>query len=134
MTKQNNELARLVEPVHAELILSPAMQAQTLVDRATVEEIVKRQVAEMLTKSETAVFEPFFRSRQVAYELRRLQSIPEQRVHAVRFERFGCMVCKREDKGHGGLGMCETCYNRESQLRKRLLREVIKAYDAGRRI
>lgn len=134
MPKQNKELPKRIEPVHAELILSPAMQAQTLVDRATVEEIVKRQVAEMLAKSETAVFEPFFRSRQVAHELRRLQSIPEQRVHPLRYERHGCMVCKRDDKGHGGLGMCETCYNRESQLRKRLLRELIKAYDAGRRI
>jgi hypothetical protein len=134
MPKQNNELAQRVEPVHAELILSPAMQSQTLVDRATIKKLVEQQVAEMLAKSETAIFEPFFRSRQVAYELRRLQSIPEQRVHALRYERLGCMVCKRDDKGHGGLGMCETCYNRESQLRKKLLRELIEAYDAGRRI
>jgi hypothetical protein len=75
MTKQNNELAQRFEPSHAELILSPAMQAQTVVDRATLEEMVARQVAEMLTKSDTAVFEPFFRNRQVAYALRRLQSI-----------------------------------------------------------
>jgi hypothetical protein len=46
MPKQN-ELTRPVEPVHAELILSPAMQSQTLVDRASVEEMVARQVAEM---------------------------------------------------------------------------------------
>jgi hypothetical protein len=47
---------------------------------------VARQVAEMLTKSETAIFDPFFRNRQVACTLRRLQSIPEQGVHAVRSE------------------------------------------------
>lgn len=93
MTKQNNELARRAKPARAELILSPAMQAQTLVDRATLEEMVARQVAEMLTKSDTAIFEPFFRSRQVRYALRRLQSIPEQRVHAVRYEQ-GCMVAR----------------------------------------
>jgi hypothetical protein len=122
------------EPVRAEIILSPAMQSQTLVDRTTIEDLVKRQVAEMLAKSETAIFEPFFRSRQVRYELRRLQSIPEQRVHALRYERFGCMVCKRDDKPHMGLGMCGTCYNREFQLRKKLLKELIEAYDAGRRI
>ena len=56
MTKQNNELGRRVEPVHAELILSPAMQLQTLVDRATVEEMVARQVAEMLTKERNGNF------------------------------------------------------------------------------
>jgi hypothetical protein len=77
------------------------MQSQTLVDRTTIEDLVKRQVAEMLAKSETAIFEPFFRSRQVMYELRRLQNIPEQRVHALRYEPFGCMLCKRGDKGHG---------------------------------
>jgi hypothetical protein len=134
MPKQNNELARRVESVHAELILSPAMQSQTVVDRATVEEMVARQVAEMLTKSETAIFEPFFRNRQVAYALRRLQSIPEQRVHALRYERLGCMVCKRDDEPHNSLGMCHRCYSRESQLRKKLLKELIEAYDAGRRI
>ena len=130
MTKQEPNS----EPVRAELILSPAMQSQTLLDQATIEKLVERQVAETLAKSETAVFEPFFRNRQVAYALRRLQSIPEQRVHALRYERHGCMICKRDDKGHGGLGMCGTCYNRESQLRKKLLKELIEAYDAGRRI
>jgi hypothetical protein len=134
MPKQNNELARRVESVHAELILSPAMQSQTLLDKVTIEKLVERQVAETLAKSETAVFEPFFRNRQVNYALRRLQSIPEQRVHALRYERFGCMVCKRDDKPHMALGMCGTCYNRESQLRKKLLKELIDAYDAGRRI
>ena len=134
MPKQNNELAQRGETVHAELILSPAMQSRTLLDKATIEKLVERQVDEMLAKSETAVFEPFFRNRQVKYALRRLQSIPEQRVHALRYERFGCMVCKRDDKPHGGLGMCGTCYNREFQLRKKILRELIEEYEAGRRI
>jgi hypothetical protein len=131
MPKQNNELAQPVETVHAELILSPAMQAQTQVDRATVEEMVARQVAEMLTKSATAIFEPFFRNRQVAYALRRLQSIPEQRVHAVRYEQGGCMVCKRSDTPHGGLGMCTRCYCREFQVRTRILRKLIEESDSG---
>ena len=113
------------KPVHAELILSPAMQSQALVDRATIEDLVKRQVAETLTKRETGVFEPFFRSRQVAYELRRLQSIPEQRVHAVRYEQGGCMVCTRSDTPYGGLGMCTRCYSREFQVRIRILRKLI---------
>jgi hypothetical protein len=134
MPKQNNELARRGEPAHAELILSPAMQSQTLVDRATIKKLVEQQVAEMLAKSETAIFEPFFRSRQVRYELRRLQSIPEQRVHAVRYEQGGCMVCTRSDTPHGGLGMCTRCYSRELQLRKRILRKLIEESDAGHQI
>jgi hypothetical protein len=105
------------------------MQSQTLVDRGTVEEMVARQVAEMLTKSETAIFEPFFRNRQVAYALRRLQSIPEQRVHSVRYEQGGCMVCTRSDTAHGGLGMCTRCYSREFQVRTRIPRKLIDASD-----
>jgi hypothetical protein len=122
------------EQVHAELILSPAMQSQTLVDLATIEKLVARQVAETFSKSETGAFEPFFRNRQVAYALRRLQSIPEQRVHALRYERYGCMICGKSDRIHGGLGMDTRCYCREHQMRKRLLKELIEAYDAGRRI
>ena len=53
MPKQNNELARRVELAQAELIFSLAMQSQTLVDRGTVEEMVARQVAEMLTKGQS---------------------------------------------------------------------------------
>jgi hypothetical protein len=111
--------------VRAELILSPAMQSQTRTDCETIEQMVKRQVAETVSKSETAIFEPFFRNRQVAYALRRLQSVPEQRVHAVRYQRHGCMICSKDDTPHGGLGMCTRCYAREFQLRKRILNELM---------
>ena len=122
------------ELVRAELIPSPAMQAQTRVDIFTIKELVAAQVAEMLSKTETAIFEPFFRNRQVAYALRRLQTIPEQRVHAIRYQRGGCMVCKGDDTQHGGLGMCTRCYAREFQVRKRLLKELMDAADEGRQI
>ena len=132
--QKNDELAQRGEPVHTELILSPAMQSQTSLDQATIKKLVEQQVAEMLAKSETAVFEPFFRSRQVSYELRRLQSIPEQRVNAVRYEEGGCMICKRDDKPHGSLGMCATCYNREFQIGTRILQKLIEESDAGHQI
>jgi hypothetical protein len=107
-----------------EVILSPAMQAQTVADVGTIQTLVAREVAEILAKSDSAVFEPYFRTRHVAYELRRLQSIPQQRVHSVRYKRFGCMICYGTERPHGGLGMCDRCYAREFQLRKRLIREL----------
>jgi hypothetical protein len=110
-----------------ELILSPAMQAQTLVDRTAIQLEVAKQVAEIRARDDSAIFEPFFRSRQVAYELRRLQSIPEQRVHSVRFERHGCMVCKATDRIHAGLGMCGRCYGRERALLDRIRNELMAA-------
>jgi hypothetical protein len=109
---------------NVEIIPSPAMRARTVADIGTIQTLVAKQVAEILAKSDSAVFEPFFRSRQVAYELRRLQSIPEQRVHSLRYERFGCMVCRGTERPHGGLGMCDKCYAREFQIRKRLIREL----------
>lgn len=112
------------KPVPIEVIPSPAMQAQTLVDIGTIKTLVAQQVAEILAKSDSAVFEPFFRTRPVAYQLRRLQSIPEQRVHSLRYERLGCMICQGCERPHGGLGMCDKCYAREFQLRKRLIREL----------
>jgi hypothetical protein len=115
---------KVKKSIPIEVMLSPAMQAQTVADVGTIQTLVAKQVAEILAKSESAVFEPFFRSRQVAYELRRLQSIPEQRVHSLRYERFGCMICNMAERPHGGLGMCDKCYAREFQIRKRLIREL----------
>jgi len=112
------------KPVPVEIIPSPAMRAQTVADMGTIQTLVAKQVAEILAKSDSAVFEPFFRSRQVAYELRRLQSVPEQRVHSLRYERFGCMICRGSERPHGGLGMCDKCYQQEFQIRKRLIREL----------
>lgn len=110
-----------------ELILSPAMQAQTQVDLGTIQQLVAKQVAEIRVREDSAIFEPFFRSRQVAYELRRLQSIPEQRVHAIRYERYGCMICKTTERIHAGLGMCGRCYGRERALRTRILNDMMSS-------
>jgi hypothetical protein len=102
-----------------EIILSPAMQQQTEIDRSTIQSLVAKQVAEILAKRDEAVFEPFFRSRQVAFELRRLQSVPEQQKWSTYFSLFGCIDCKQTDKGHAACGFCFRCYGRVgSRLRK----------------
>jgi Phage integrase family len=125
MLEGGADLITVKPSLDMELILSPAMQAQTIVDRAAIQQKVTRQLAEIRARDDSAIFEPFFRSRQVAYELRRLQNIPEQRVHAVRYERYGCMICKTSDRIHAAPGMCARCYGRERALRTRILKELM---------
>ena len=59
---------------------------------------------------------------------------PDDCCGSLKMRSVGCMVCKRDNKPDGGLGMCTRCYSREFQLRKNLLRELIEAYDAGHKI
>ena len=108
----------------AEIISSPGMIRRTQVDVGTIQKLVQQQVAEALAQREAAVFEPFFRSRQVAYELRRLQSVPEQKKWSVYYERHGCQQCKRADLIHAGNGYCSRCYSRMGQILKRIIREL----------
>jgi hypothetical protein len=85
------------------------VRARSGVDEAEVRRMVQVQVAEAMAARDAFVFEPFFRSRQVAYELKRLQRVPEQQKFAISFKRYGCMICETRDRMHGGHGMCVTC-------------------------
>ena len=108
----------------AEIISSPGVIRRTQVDTGTIQKLVQQQVAEVLAQREAAVFEPFFRSRQVAYELRRLQSVPEQKKWSVYFERHGYQQCKRADLIHAGNGYCPCCYSRMGYILKGIIREL----------
>jgi hypothetical protein len=115
--KRNNQ-----PPLHVELIPSPAtlVRERTGVDKAEFEQSVRQAVAEIMAERDAIVFEPFFRSRQVAYELKRLQNVPEQRKFSVGFERYGCMICETTKRIHAGNGMCPPCrglwFRRYSQI------------------
>jgi hypothetical protein len=109
-------------PLHVELIPSPAtlVRERTGFDKAELERLVQQKVAEIMAERDAIVFEPFFRSRQIAYELKRLQSIPEQEKWSVAFERYGCMICETTERIHAGNGMCAPCralwFRRLSQI------------------
>jgi len=78
---------------------------------------------------------PYRYANQLPYAPRRLQTRDEQRVHSIRYQRHGCMMCTRSDAPHAGLGMCPRCYGRRFQLRKRILNtgtsRVLRAPEAG---
>lgn len=97
-----------------ELIPSPAtiVRARTGIDEAKLDRLVQQKVAEIMAERDALIFEPFFRSRQIAYELRRLQTVPEQEKWSIRYERRGCLICQTREQIHVGLSMCRNCYQR----------------------
>lgn len=92
-----------------EVLSSPQELAREPVQRAEIARLVQQQVAEIMAERDALVFEPFFRSRQVAYELKRLQSVPEQEKFSVCYERYGCLKCETHDRPHGGNWLCVNC-------------------------
>jgi hypothetical protein len=60
--------------------------------------VVQKEVAKIMAERDALVFEPFFRSRQVAYELKRLQTVSEQKKFTIGYKRYGCIDCKTEDR------------------------------------
>jgi hypothetical protein len=92
--------------------------------------------AQIVAEKERFLFEPFFRSRQVANEIKRLQNVSEQRTWHVYYERHGCMICETTERTHGGCGMCCRCYSntlgRLKQIRGEQIREETARPARGR--
>jgi hypothetical protein len=120
--KRNNEKVQQVE-----LLPSPAaiVRERTGIDKTELERLVQQKVAEIMAERDAAVFEPFFRSRQIAYELKRLQTIPEQEKWSVYFDRYGCLICEGRKRIHVGNGMCTQCYARTFNTLKQIIKEGI---------
>jgi hypothetical protein len=95
-----------------EILPSPYEIRQTPMLSAELERVVQQKVAEIMADRDALAFEPWFRSRKVAYELRRLQSVPEQRKFSIAYERFGCMICETHATPHAGNGLCQKCRSR----------------------
>ncbi len=106
-------------------VLPPAGRTASGQDR--FDQLVQQKVAEILADRESLLLEPFFRSRQVAYEIRRLQSVPEKRRWTVFYERHGCLCCRDTQALHAGNGMCQRC--RSGVLLK--LNRIVKELSEG---
>lgn len=108
-----------------ELLPSPAaiVRARSGIDKAELDRLVQEKVAEIMAERDAFAFEPFFRSRQIAYELKRLQTIPEQRKWTVYFDRHGCLICQTRKLIHIGNGMCGNCYPRIFRVLKQIIAE-----------
>jgi len=123
MKKKNS-----LPPLEVELIPSPAtiLRERTGFDKAELTQLIQEKVAEIMAERDAFVFEPFFRSRQIAYELKRLQRVPEQQKFSISFERYGCMVCETRERIHGGNGMCGLCHAKWFRRLTQIIAEGIK--------
>ena len=112
-------------------ILSPESRLPVPVVReGDIKELIKAAVVEIAANSDNWLFEPYFRPRVIADEIRRLQTAPERKVSAERYERYGCVHCHKNTQPHAGLGFCDPCYKKERRIRQEILRDLEKDRDA----
>ena len=110
MARRKNQLVK-VEPVEAELVesLPPELSLPTGLSlmEAEVDRRVDIRVAKIMAHRDD--FQPYFQSRRVAQELKKLQSVPEQRSWALVYEQWGCTHCRSKKRPHSSCGMCGPC-------------------------
>jgi hypothetical protein len=112
------------KPVKAEIVkLGPGMEARSQSDSVNLQTLAAQLALVISGKQDGAIFEPFFRTRQVSYELRRLQNVAEQEKWSTYFEQFGCLSCGKDGKGHGGCGCCYRCYARVGNRLRAIVKE-----------
>lgn len=74
------------------------------------------------TGSEEILFEPFFRTREEAVRIRRLQTRAERRKFADAFAMVGCIRCGTTQRPHVACGFCQACYVWYGNVLQRALR------------
>jgi len=106
------------------VVMAPAPTSSIGNAETMLNDLIQRKVAEVLASNQSAIFEPFFQTQGVATQLRRLQSVIEQRKWSYYFEDHGCLICDTKDVPHASVGMCLSCVRRtknrlEVSMRKR---------------
>ncbi len=113
---------RKPEPVE---LLAPAPRTATDFKRL-IAVAVERKVSEIMSDA-GADFEPWFRPKKIASEIKRRQTVIEQRKWTYFFEDWGCIVCGAKDRRHTGNGFCTRCYGRSCERLKASKRKREKA-------
>ena len=89
-------------------VLPPEVQLGVVsIEEARIKAIAQRQVAEVLASRDD--FQPYFQNRRVTQELKRIQSVPEQRSWSLVYEQYGCTHCDTKKRPHSSCGMCGPC-------------------------
>lgn len=90
---------------------------------AALKKLVEKQVAEIMARRDAFLLRPFFDQKKISYEIKRLQTVPEQRKWTLYFKRFGCLLCGSRRTAHCGCGMCQRCYRKTFNRLRSVLRE-----------
>jgi 7-cyano-7-deazaguanine synthase in queuosine biosynthesis len=88
------------------------INAQTHLDlKSMIAQMVEEGVREAMS-GKGAELQPFFGSKEIAYEIKRRQTVHEQNKFSYYFEDWGCLICGTRKARHDGCGMCGSCYAR----------------------
>ena len=80
-----------------------------------VAQFVEEQVREAMSHRTDSTFQPFFQTKEIANEIKRRQTVTEQRKFIYAYEDYGCAVCGTKDRPHRSLSMCFPCHSRFGQ-------------------
>ena len=90
--------------------------------RAELERFIEQKMAEMMG-GDAGLFEPFFQgSKKIADEIKKLQTVPQQRKWHNYFEEWGCLICETKNRPHVSNGMCQSCHSRTLHRLQAILR------------
>jgi hypothetical protein len=84
------------------------------------------------TNRDEMLFEPWFRSRELTHEIRRLQTGTDRKRWTVHFDKWGCLNCHRKDVPHGGNGFCGICRVRTLERLKKISQRLNEQFQTGR--
>jgi MerR-like DNA binding protein len=113
--------SQIVRVERAEIV-APDRNQQAEQFKLMIAQAIEKQVGEALSTNDS-IFQPFFQSQSVAHEIKRRQTVAEQQKYVNRFKKYGCMICETKDRPHQSLSMCATCYRREVQRLREVVRE-----------
>ncbi|HVA16445.1 MAG TPA: hypothetical protein VMV59_01900 [Candidatus Dormibacteraeota bacterium] len=95
-------------------------------EASLLERLVHKKVAEIMGNREDLLLRPFFDTKRVSDEIRRIQTVPERLKWAVYFERWGCLACGAKN-ANARCGMCENCYQRTMARLRRIVAESMRS-------
>jgi hypothetical protein len=101
MSKRNSALTPQIVPRDLELEF-----------KRMVAQFIEEQVQQAMSHKTDAAFQPFFQTREIAREIKRRQTITEQKKFVYAYEDWGCLVCGTKEQLHRSLWMCGDCYTR----------------------
>jgi hypothetical protein len=119
-----------VEIIKSEVVRERPARHQDM--GALLDQLVRQRVAEALSNRDDSILQPWFQSKTVANEIRKLQTVTEQRCKALYFEKYGCIHCKTKKHSHNSGGLCNRCHASITSRMRACERELSDAYKAGK--
>ena len=113
--------AELLRPEPSSAIAFPQAGAS-----AMLYHLIEQKVAKILAARDSFLLESDLREKLVAQQIRRLQTIPQQKKWPRYYERFGCRECYQKTRPHGSTGYCAPCWAKITNRLKEVVAELEK--------